>query len=120
MPSTSSGSCMSFEEFAELCGVSKDPSPSSNGLGQRRRPGENDNDVDQTFRRVLDERVNEFQEDLQEQLEKTKLAMKMNFTVQLERLRVRRTHRERERETKTILSSRCPRTNWWNRSSLIR
>ena len=90
---------MTFEDFAQLCGVSI-PSGTSNGLSKlnieylfRRIPlklflDEKHNENDQSLKTILDNRVNCLREDFKDDLNRTKLSMQMNFIVQLERLRV--------------------------------
>jgi WD40 repeat protein len=77
-----SNDCMSFEDFAQLCGVST-PSPMSNGHN-RIIPN---NEIDESLKTMLDNRVNCLREDFKDDLNRTKLSMQMNFIVELERLR---------------------------------
>ncbi|CAF1382638.1 unnamed protein product [Adineta ricciae] len=82
--STSSGNtndCMSFEDFAQLCGVSS-RTPIENGHKQDRT-----NEMSESLKTLLDNRVNCLREDFKDDLAQTKLSMQMNFIVELEKLR---------------------------------
>ena len=79
---------MSFEEFAQLCGI---PPHRTAPVDDQRRVDstmEKKRDVDLRLQTMLDERINALREDFQDDLNKTKLAMQMNLIVHLEKLRV--------------------------------
>ena len=50
---------------------------------------EQKDEVDLRLKQMLDERINSLREDFQEDLNRTKLSMQMNFILHLEKLRVR-------------------------------
>jgi hypothetical protein len=92
---------MSFDDFAQLCGVSV-PSSISNGdsmlilylkskflfVKNLDRTNKSCNEIDESLKTIIDNRVNCLREDFKEDLNRTKLSMQMNFIVELERLRV--------------------------------
>ncbi|UJR34332.1 hypothetical protein I4U23_021735 [Adineta vaga] len=71
--------CMSFEDFAQLCGISA-RTPIENGHNKT-------NEIDESLKTMLDNRVNCLREDFKDDLNRTKLSMQMNFIVELEKLR---------------------------------
>ncbi|CAF3855402.1 unnamed protein product [Adineta steineri] len=81
--SISNNDCMSFEDFAQLCGISS-RTPIENG---HNRTNVNSNETDESLKLMLDNRVNCLREDFKDDLNRTKLSMQMNFIVELERLR---------------------------------
>lgn len=74
---------MGFEEFAQLCGVSLPRSTTND----HHRSHADETDVEPSMRSILDDRMASLREDVQEDLQKTKLAMQMNFIVELERVK---------------------------------
>lgn len=96
---------MNFEDFTKLCGVSI-RSPIENGhsmcfcsnfenslnkfqLKKLDRTNVNSNDVDESLKIMLDNRIDVLREDFKDDLNRTKLSMQMNFIVELEKLRVK-------------------------------
>ncbi|CAF4379707.1 unnamed protein product, partial [Adineta steineri] len=75
--------CMSFDDFAQLCGISS-RAPIENG---HNRTNVNSTETDESLKLMLDNRVNCLREDFKDDLNRTKLSMQMNFIVELERLR---------------------------------
>lgn len=91
---------MSFDDFAQLCGVNVPP-PISNSHSKYfilfkddlkenfvDRTNVNNVDIDESLKAMLDNRVNCLRDDFKDDLNRTKLSMQMNFIVELERLRV--------------------------------
>ncbi|CAF1458757.1 unnamed protein product [Rotaria sordida] len=76
--------CMSFEDFTKLCGISL-PSPIENG--HHRTNQNSNNDQEDLFKIMIDNRVNALHEDLKNDLNRTKISMQTNFIVELERLK---------------------------------
>ena len=93
---------MAFEEFAQLCGVSLPRSTTNDHrlsktstiAGHERlfsyldRSHVDEADGETSMRSMLDDRMTSLREDVQDDLQKTKLAMQMNFIVELERVKV--------------------------------
>jgi hypothetical protein len=49
----------------------------------------NNNEIDESLKTLLDNRVNCLREDFKDDLNRTKLSMQMNLIVELERLRIK-------------------------------